>query len=177
MLDRTFILVSHKDELIFNVNTGDEVDVGGKIVDDWVPLQFDKAADFNRKTNAKGTLTFIAKGKTPAYSTRTFHLHLGSGRPVHTSLLVRVTDGVQHRGQESFKIETPNGTYYYHKQGAGFASMFDKDGNDWLGYRPGGGPAGEYRGIPNMGHPEGYCHPGKTVSSSKIVSDGPIKVA
>ena len=74
-------------------------------------------------------------------------------------------------------IESQNATYYYHKQGAAFASILDKDGNDWLGYRPGGGPAGEYRGIPNMGHPEGYCHPGKAVSSSRLISDGPIKVS
>ena len=32
MLDRTFILVSHKVELIFNFNTGDEVDVEGKAI-------------------------------------------------------------------------------------------------------------------------------------------------
>lgn len=91
--------------------------------------------------------------------------------------LVRVTETMDYQGQESFKIMTQNATYYYHKQGAGFASMIDKDGNDWLSYQPGGGPAGEYRGIPNMGHPEGYCHPGKTVSNSKIISRGPIKVS
>jgi hypothetical protein len=86
-------------------------------------------------------------------------------------------DAVDYQEQESFKIETPSVTYYYHKQGAGFASIIDKDGHDWLSYRPGGGPAGEYRGIPNMGHPEGYCHPGKTVSNSKLISRGPIKVS
>ncbi|MHC4166433.1 MAG: FG-GAP repeat domain-containing protein [Planctomycetota bacterium] len=155
-----------------------EVDAAGKIIDDSVPFQFDEAPDFNRQSNAKGTLTFVAEGKTPADSTRTFHLYPGSPAAVRMKQpLVSITDGVQHRGQESFKIDSPNATYYYHKQGAGFASIFDKDGNDWLGHRPGGGPAGEYRGIPNMGHPEGYCHPGKTVSSSSIISAGPIKVS
>ena len=154
-----------------------EVDGAGKIISDSVPLQFDKAADFNQRKNAKGTLTFIAEGKTPADSTRTFHLYPGSGNAIRARPLVSITDGVDHRGQESFKIETPNATYFYHKRGAGFASIFDKDGNDWIGYRPGGGPAGEYRGIPNMGHPEGYCHPGKEVSNSRIISAGPIKVS
>jgi hypothetical protein len=154
-----------------------EVDAEGRTINGSVPFQFDKAVDFDRQANAKGTLTFMAGGKTPADSTRIFHLHLGSAHTVQTSPLVRVNDGVEYRGQESFMIEAQNATYYYHKQGAGFASILDKDGNDWLGYRPGGGPAGEYRGIPNMGHPEGYCHPGKTVSSSRLISDGPIKVS
>jgi hypothetical protein len=88
-----------------------------------------------------------------------------------------VADDVEYKGQDSYKIAADNATYYYHKQGAGFAAMVDKQGNDWIGYRPGGGPAGQYRGIPNMGHPEGYCHPGSTVSDSKMVSDGPIKVS
>jgi len=154
-----------------------EVDATGKIINGSVPFQFDRAADFNRQANAKGTLTFVASGQTPADSTRTFHLHLGSAETAQTSRLVHVTDGVEHRGQESFMIESQNATYYYHKQGAGFASIVDKDGNDWLGYRPGGGPAGEYRGIPNMGYPEGYCHPGKTVSNSRIISAGPVKVS
>lgn len=154
-----------------------EVDAAGKVINDSVRFQFDKDPDFERQDNARGTLTFMAEGKTSADSTRTFHLCLGPADRTRKPPLVTVTDGVQHRDQESFKIETPNATYYYHKQGAGFASIFDKDGNDWLGYRPGGGAAGEYRGIPNMGHPEGYCHPGKTVSSSRIISDGPIKVS
>jgi len=154
-----------------------EVNDAGKIIDELVPLQFDKARGFNRRNNAKGTLTFVAEGKTPADSMRIFHLYLGSDNKARARKIVSITDGVQHRDQESFKIETPDATYYYHKRGAGFASILDKDGNDWLGYRPGGGPAGEYRGIPNMGHPEGYCHPGKTVSSSRIISDGPIKVS
>jgi hypothetical protein len=133
-----------------------EVDAAGKIINSSVRFQFDRA----QQGNAKGMLTFMAEGKMPADSTRIFHLYPGSAETIKTRPLVHLTDGVQHRDQESFKIETPNGTYYYHKQGAGFASIFDKDGNDWLGYRPGDGPAGEYRGIPNMGYPEGYCHPG-----------------
>lgn len=28
-----------------------------------------------------------------------------------------------------------------------------------------------------MGHPEGYCHPGETVSDSRILAHGPVKVS
>jgi hypothetical protein len=175
----TQLLGRSGDEVTFNKKSMRlaEVDAAGKIIEASVRFQFDKVPDFNGQGNAKGTLTFMADGQTAADSTRTFHLYLGSAEAVQVPPVVRVTDGVQHRGQESFKIETQDATYYYHKQGAGFASIIDKDGNDWLGYRPGGGPAGEYRGIPNMGHPEGYCHPGNTMSSSKIISGGPIKVS
>jgi hypothetical protein len=62
-----------------------------------------------------------------------------------------------HQGQESLKITTARATYVYHKEGGGFASVFDRDGNDWLSYRPGNGSAGEFRGIPNMGT---FGHPG-----------------
>jgi len=175
----TQLLRRHGDKVTFNEKSMrlTEVDAAGKIVDGLVPFQFDKAPDFNRDGNAKGTLTFMADGKTPADSTRIFHLYLGLADTVKSPPLVSVTDGVRYREQESFKIETPNATYYYHKQGAGFASIIDEDGNDWLGYHPGGGPAGEYRGIPNMGHPEGYCHPGKAVSSSRIICAGPVKAS
>ena len=53
-------------------------------------------------------------------------------------------------GQEAFVIQTPLATFIYHKEGGGFSHLIDVDGNDWIGYAPGVGPAGEYRGIPNM---------------------------
>jgi hypothetical protein len=72
---------------------------------------------------------------------------------------------IQHQGQDSFKVATPSATYIYHKQGAGFASLIDRDGNDWISYRPGGGSAGEFRGIPNCG----VCfHAGYTNSTSYL---------
>jgi hypothetical protein len=158
-----------------------EVNCEGKVIDGAIPFQFDKGSDYNALVNAAGKLTLILKGQTAAKSTRILHVYFGevggSYPPISFQSQVSVTDNVQHEEQESYKVETQNATYYYHKQGAGFASMEDKDGNDWLGYRPGGGPAGQYRGIPNMGHPEGYCHPGSTKSTSRLIRTGPIKVA
>jgi hypothetical protein len=81
---------------------------------------------------------------------------------------VSVEDNVDDQGQSCFKITTPSATYYYQKEGMGFSSIVDADGNDWISYQPGGGASGEYRGIPNMGwefHP-GYANGG----SSWIVS-------
>jgi hypothetical protein len=86
-----------------------------------------------------------------------------------------VTDGVEHEEQESVRIVTPSATWYYHKAGAGFASLEDRDGRDWIGYHPGGRAAGEFRGIPNLVNPEGYFHPGGTECATEIVQAGPDK--
>jgi len=88
---------------------------------------------------------------------------------------VVVTDGVDHEGQQSVKIVTPTATWYYHKSGGGFASLEDADGNDWIGYHPSGRAAGEFRGIPNLVHPEGYFHPGGAECKTSILRAGPDK--
>ena len=51
--------------------------------------------------------------------------------------------------------------------------MIDGNGNDWISYRPTGGSAGEYRGIPNLGD---VFHPGYTNSSSRVLGTGPLKL-
>ena len=88
---------------------------------------------------------------------------------------VVVTDGLEHESQQSVRIATPTATWYYHKSGAGFASLEDADGNDWIGHHPGNRAAGEFRGIPNLVHPEGYFHPGGTDCETTIVQAGPDK--
>lgn len=70
-------------------------------------------------------------------------------------------------GLECFRVKTPSATYDFHKQGAGFASLIDADGNDWIGFHPGGGPRGEYRGIPNMGFKH-FGHPGSAVDADIV---------
>jgi len=155
-----------------------ETDNRGTALDEQVAFQFDPIAGDNP---GEGILTFMLNGITPANATRHFYLYFGSPTGDYSSPAVRpqvsLTDNVIDEEQESFKVVTQNATYFYHKRGAGFSSMVDIDGQDWLGYHPGGGSAGEYRGIPNMGHPEGYCHPGMTVSRSQIIGAGPLKVS
>ena len=58
---------------------------------------------------------------------------------------VRLGADILDEGQEAFVVETPAATYCYHKEGGGFSSLVDRDGRDWIGYRAGDGPAGEYR--------------------------------
>ena len=70
---------------------------------------------------------------------------------------VEVTQGVQHEGQQSIRIATKSATWVFHAEGAGFASLYDRDGRDWISYHPGNRSAGEFRGIPNLGV---VAHPG-----------------
>ncbi|MBI3463750.1 MAG: PQQ-dependent sugar dehydrogenase [Planctomycetes bacterium] len=66
-------------------------------------------------------------------------------------------------GLSAYKIETPTATYFLEKSGAGLSSLIDKDGNDWLSFRPdaGSGAGGEFRGFPNAVHKQdgSYFHP------------------
>jgi hypothetical protein len=79
---------------------------------------------------------------------------------------VHVTELPDYQGQPSYKIETPAATWVYHKQGAGFASLLDRGGADWISYRAGGRAAGEFRGIPNLIHPGAGFHPGGVICDS-----------
>ena len=93
--------------------------------------------------------------------------------PSDTQPSVTVTDGVEHEQQESIRIATPMATWYYHKAGAGFASLEDRQGRDWIGYHPGNRAAGEFRGIPNLVYPEGYFHPGGAECTTEIIQAEP----
>ncbi|HSH17408.1 MAG TPA: hypothetical protein VLD18_15320, partial [Verrucomicrobiae bacterium] len=156
-----------------------EVDAFGGGLNEAVPFQFDPAPGFHPVTAAQGTLVLQLTGVTPAAAERRYHLYFsppGTGAvPPVVAPQVVVTDNVVDEGQSSLRFETVTGTLYYHKQGAGFSSWVDAGGNDWLGYKPTGGSAGNYRGIPNMVYPEGHFHPGATSSTSTLRSAGPLK--
>ena len=142
------------------------------VVDADVPFQFDY--DEVRQT---GWLIFLLNGLTPARTTRYFQLCIGDARPSSAKVpIVQLIDNVDYQEQKSYKIMTPKATYYYHKYGAGFASMIDQDGYDWLSFRPSGGSDGKYRGIPNLVYPEGFFHPGGTALTSHIISQGLLKL-
>jgi len=135
----------------------------GEVVDDSVPFQV-----------ADHMLTFIMMGTTGGDQTRIYQIRSVDSVP-EVLPLVTVDEGVVDEGFESVKISTQNAAYFYHVAGAGFSSMVDVDGNDWIGFHPWGGSDGKYRGIPNLVHPEGYFHPGNEGCVSEVVHEGPIK--
>lgn len=77
-------------------------------------------------------------------------------------------------GQSAFKITTPRATWYFQKQGGAFSSAVDAAGRDWIGYRPGNGFNGQYRGIGQL--TDDWFHPGGTLASTELVSTAPDKV-
>ncbi len=89
-------------------------------------------------------------------------LSVGLSGPAHGD--VTITDDTDE-GIACFKVVTDSATYFYDKAGAGFTSILDADGNDWIGFRPEGtsgvpnGQSGWFRGIPNMGL-DVFGHPG-----------------
>jgi hypothetical protein len=152
-----------------------EVTSTGSLIDSTIAFQFDKDPAYNAASNASGTLVFMLKGPTATGTLRYFHVYFETATGFTASSfanLVTVTDNVVDEGQSSFLVTTQSASYYYHKQGAGFSSILDSGGQDWLNYHVGGGSAGEYRGIPNMGV---WAHPGYTNSSSSLSSSGPLK--
>ncbi len=152
-----------------------EVNASGTVLDSAVAFQFDRDAAYNGSTNALGTVVLLMQGTTAAGATRYYQVYFETGgsfvAPAFTNR-VTVTDNVQDEGQASYLVSTQLASFYYHKQGAGFSSMVDLSGNDWINYHVGGGSAGEYRGIPNLG---AIAHPGYTNSTSTLTSTGPLK--
>ena len=159
-----------------------EIDVSGQLVnpaDPEVPFQFDPDPAFDAAANAVGTLIVLVEGTTVPNTTRFFHIYFdvvgGGFSPAVVPDQVLVADDVPDEGQNAIQVATQAGTYFYQKQGAGFSSFVDSDGNDWIDYHPSGGAAGDYRGIPNLVYPEGHFHPGATSAITTLVSDGPLK--
>lgn len=152
-----------------------EIDATAQIIDNAVPHQFD-----DTDGDGKGTLIFLMKGTTTADQGRTYHVYFdvtgkGFSTPSFTDL-VTLTDGNKIQGQVSFEIATATANYVYHKDGGGFARIYDIDSRDWIDYRRRtAGSGGTFRGIPNMIYPEGQFHPGNEDSTSVPVTGGPLK--
>lgn len=158
----------------------DELD--GGVIDNAVPFQFDPASNYNATSKARGTLAFLMAGSTAANGMRAYRLHFdvasGFSAPSFADQ-VALTDGVSHKGYQSLRLVTADAEFFYHKPGGGFATLFDKNNNDWIGWNSAAGSAGDFRGIPNMVHPNdgGYFHPGRNSASTTVLRDGPLKAS
>ena len=157
-----------------------EVNEAGKTIDESVVFQFDKTENYDARTNAAGELVFIMAGNTPAKTKRHFHILFGEEGGYYVAPVfpkqVTFDDFIKHGGFSSFKIGSQGATYYYHKQGSGFTSMIDVENHDWISFQPGGGPKGEYRGIPNIAPANFHPGDGENNKVSRILSLGPIRV-
>ena len=158
-----------------------EIDAGGDVLDADVPFQFDRASDYHAANKARGTLVFLMTGSTAANETRRYRVRFdvtGSGfsAPAFTDR-VALTDSVGHKGYQSVRVVAGGVEYFYHKPGGGFATLLDVDDNDWINWNTAAQGSGDFRGIPNMVHPNdgGYFHPGRNSVSTAVVYDGPLR--
>lgn len=158
-----------------------EFNSSGDVIDADVPFQFDRLSNFNSSTNASGEIIWILKGETQINSKRYYHLYFDfenkSIPTANIAPLVVTTDNVTHKGYSSIKIETDTGELYYHKLGGGFATFLDQENKDWINWNTNTGANGNFRGIPNMVHPEdgGYFHPGRDTAQTELLSVGPLR--
>ena len=124
------------------------------------------------------TLLVELPGKMAANSTQTLQVSAGNANQEFKSV-VSISDAGIHEGADSWEIKNAVGQWYFAKTGGGFGSLNDADGNDWINYHPSGGSAGNYRGLPNLVHPEGVFHAGsgKTKCTTQVLSTGPLAVS
>ena len=155
-----------------------EIDGAGTVVG-MPPHQFDPSSDFDATANAHGRLTFQLEGSTPGDATRRYHVYFDSTSAGHVPAAmndaVDVVENVTDAGETTIRIATPSATYFYDRDGGGFTSIVDRDGNDWISYGSAPGSAGQYRGIPNAVYPEGIMHPGAAGVTTSVVHDGPVR--
>jgi hypothetical protein len=160
-----------------------EIDGGGDVLDADVPFQFDRAGDYHAANKARGTLVFLMKGSTAANETRRYRVRfdvVGSGfsAPAFTDR-VALTNSVGHKGYQSVRVVADGAEYFYHKPGGGFATLLDAGNNDWINWNTTPQGNGDFRGIPNMVHPNdgGYFHPGRNSVTTTVVYDGPLRAS
>ena len=140
-----------------------------------VPFQLDFRAPGLERGMAR--LYFLLEGETAGNQVRRLRLDLRAETATSPACLIETNFSIFDEDQPAIAVNTPAGEWIYHYKGAGFSSLHDIDGKDWLNYRPGDGPRGEFRGIPNMGYPEGYMHAGKEMSDTIVESTGPLRVS
>ena len=147
-----------------------EVTTSGALVDETIRCQ-----------SGDGELVLLLSGTTSASATRYFHVYYDTaigGEDDLRSPLVTLTENVIDEGFNSLEIETNTGNLNYHTGGAGFSSLVDANGIDWIDYNSAAGGRGEFRGIPNLLPPAdgGFFHPGPATASTTVVDSGPLRV-
>lgn len=162
-----------------------ETDAAGNVIDDATVFQFDRDAGFEPTGAASGDLVVLLTGTTGAGETRHFDIYFDTAGGDHaapvaaaaaTASVVTATSGVSDEGLDSIRIDTPTAAWWFDRNGGGFSSLVDGDGNDWISFNDLAGSSGAFRGVPNLTHPEGYFHPGSASTTTRILSNGPARV-
>lgn len=156
-----------------------EVTADGDVIGE-VPFQFEPNLEYDPVSNAGGTLVWQLPGVTGVDQPRYFHTYFdktvkGIEPAVVEDQVVR-TDIID-QGFEAYQFDlTDDSTWIFHLTGGGWSSIFDSAGNDWIGWSPAEGVAGDFRGLPNaIRPPNGFFHPGRDNTSTELLFDGPLR--
>ncbi len=103
--------------------------------------------------------TFRSSSLLVALGALVFTVASSFAEPVNKET-ISVSETTLFGDMDCYRIETPSATYLFGKRGAGFASILDPAGHDWISYHHGGLARGEYRGLPKCGQPIKYFHCG-----------------
>lgn len=148
-----------------------ELDSRGAVLREQVPFQIDPAYP----PITPDLLHFWMPPDLAAPKPRHFRLCFDANPTPGIKTTSKVSlDEMDFAGQPAYYIQTLSAAYMLHLENGGLASLVDLKGNDWITYSTAAGSAGAYRGIPNIKHPDGYLHPGKTNAQCFLLSDGPL---
>ncbi len=98
----------------------------------------------------------------------------GASVPTQSAATPITLSSADDAGQDSYKIATTAGTWYFQKQGGAFSSFDDASGADWIGYENNASSNRRFRGTPNLN--DDWYHPGGTQATTTLLSSGPVKV-
>ena len=89
-------------------------------------------------------------------------------------------DTLAYHGRTHYRFRTSAATFLLDSASGGLSSMIDRDGHDWIAYRPEPwnqyppSAASSYRGVPNLvfrGAFDGAGHPGHDRATTRVTSD------
>lgn len=97
----------------------------------------------------------------------------GSGGTGEPAQAVELVGEVTRAGVTCLLVRTTSADYYFDKAGAGFVSIVDTSGRDWVSWSTASSHRGEYRGVPNLGP---CCHPGYVGARTTVLVSEPDRV-
>ena len=84
-----------------------------------------------------------------------------------------VSDMTIHNEIDCFKIETATATYVYGKRGAGFASIVDKDGRDWVSIARAARPGASIEACPSAASRPSSSIAATVMASTRRITPSP----
>lgn len=157
-----------------------EVDAAGAVLDGAVAFQFDPDDSCDATSAATGELVIDVVAPTDSVA-RSYAVYFASVADTAPGAIVSdevvLDDSGIDEGFAAWSLTTASREWWCQPEAGRFSSLVDGSGQDWIGWSTAGGAAAEFRGIPNMVHPESWFYPGATGHATALAHDGPLRVS